>query len=87
MAAAAPGCAARPPAPPGVGCPPAAGSAPQTWGLYQELEGSKGQDYTAAPSVGSRATPLSPRKASPDPQWNEAPTFTDSLEKCAWCWV
>ena len=84
VAAAAQDCAARPPAPPGVECPPVARSAPQTWGLYQELGESKGQDYTAASGVGSRATSLSPEKANPDRQWNEAQaSFTDSFEKCA----
>lgn len=34
--------------------------------------GSEGQDYTVALGVGSRATPLSPWKASPDPRRYEA---------------
>ena len=54
------------------------GSLSGIWG------GSKGQDYTVASVVGSRATSLSPEKENPDPQWNEAQaSFTVSFEKCA----
>lgn len=47
--------------------------------------GSEGQDYTAAPGVGSRATPLSPRKASPDSRRYEGRGFLAPCAKCAWC--
>lgn len=49
MAAEAPGCAAQPPAPPGVGCLPGTVFAPQTLNLYLELEGTQTQNYTVIP--------------------------------------
>lgn len=40
------------------------------------------QDYTVAPRVGSRTTPLSAWKASPDPKRYEAQALMDLFEVC-----